>query len=80
MDGTLTLAVYGAVVSTVALLWNIVRDIAQRRCRRCKLQIQDPNELTVDHIKPRSKYPGLALVLSNLQVLCRRCNSSKGVG
>jgi 5-methylcytosine-specific restriction endonuclease McrA len=33
--------------------------------------------LTVDHIKPRSKYPALALVLSNLRVLCRRCNSSR---
>jgi 5-methylcytosine-specific restriction endonuclease McrA len=63
--------------------WRYVRRQVTERdgnvCRRCNLQIQDPNELTIDHIKPRSKYPRLALVLSNLQVLCRRCNSSKGV-
>lgn len=31
----------------------------------------------VDHIKPRSKYPALELVLSNLQVLCEDCNLGK---
>ncbi len=63
--------------------WRYVRKQVIERdghvCGCCKLQIQDFNELTVDHIRPRSKYPELALVLSNLQVLCRRCNSSKGV-
>lgn len=34
--------------------------------------------MTVDHIKPRSKYPTLALSPSNLQVLCRECNKGKG--
>lgn len=34
----------------------------------------------VDHIKPRSKYPGLALSLENLQVLCEDCNIGKGAG
>jgi hypothetical protein len=47
-------------------------------CGRCNQSIQDQGDLTVDHIKARSKYPELALALSNLQVLCRRCNSSKG--
>lgn len=32
----------------------------------------------VDHIKPRSKYPHLALKLSNLQVMCESCNMDKG--
>jgi 5-methylcytosine-specific restriction endonuclease McrA len=32
----------------------------------------------VDHIKPRSKYPHLALRESNLQVLCEACNLGKG--
>lgn len=32
----------------------------------------------VDHIKPRSKYPNLALKLSNLQVMCDLCNVTKG--
>lgn len=34
--------------------------------------------LNVDHIKPRSLYPKLELELSNLQVLCHKCNSGKG--
>ena len=32
----------------------------------------------VDHIKPRSKYPKLALDQSNLQPLCETCNLKKG--
>ena len=35
-------------------------------------------DVTVDHIRPRSSHPEHSLVRSNLQVLCRRCNSSKG--
>ncbi|WP_232796123.1 HNH endonuclease [Citrobacter rodentium] len=31
----------------------------------------------VDHIKPRSLYPHLALDLSNLQIMCNECNVSK---
>lgn len=31
----------------------------------------------VDHIKPRSKFPELALDLSNLQILCADCNIGK---
>ena len=31
----------------------------------------------VDHVKPRSKFPELALDLSNLQVLCNLCNVAK---
>jgi len=33
--------------------------------------------LHVDHIKPRSKYPELALEFDNLQVLCASCNKGK---
>ncbi len=33
--------------------------------------------LHIDHIKPRSKYPQLELVLDNLQVLCAHCNIGK---
>lgn len=31
----------------------------------------------VDHIKPRSRYPDLALDINNLQVLCEACNVGK---
>ncbi len=34
--------------------------------------------LHVDHIKPRSRFPNLSLVKSNLQVLCEDCNLGKG--
>lgn len=34
--------------------------------------------INVDHIKPRKKYPHLALEISNLQILCHDCNHGKG--
>ena len=40
----------------------------------------DDDDVTVDHKKPRSKYPSLALKRDNLRVLCRVCNSRKGAG
>lgn len=46
-----------------------------RRCQACG---RSDLEIHVDHIKPRSKYPRLALKLSNLQILCRDCNLGKG--
>lgn len=42
------------------------------RCVECR----SPNELTVDHIVPISE--GGSDDLSNLQTMCRPCNSSKG--
>lgn len=33
--------------------------------------------MQVDHIKPRSKYPELALDPENVQVLCKACNTGK---
>jgi len=34
--------------------------------------------INVDHIKPRLHFPELSLCEDNLQVLCGRCNKSKG--
>lgn len=40
--------------------------------------VQAPNtHITMDHIKPRSKYPELATDLRNLQPLCHDCNVAK---
>jgi rubredoxin len=47
------------------------------RCQCCGTAGEPSNPLQVDHIKPRSKFPELALVLDNLQVLCRLCNLGK---
>jgi hypothetical protein len=43
-------------------------------CKNCGRR----RDLTVDHILPRSRYPERALDPTNLQVLCRKCNSAKG--
>jgi 5-methylcytosine-specific restriction endonuclease McrA len=45
--------------------------------RKCSLCGTTAGEMHVDHIKPRSKNPELALVFGNLQVLCRDCNMGK---
>lgn len=38
---------------------------------------KETDRICVDHIKPRSKYPELALDEDNLQVLCNSCNMGK---
>jgi hypothetical protein len=48
------------------------------RCECCGAQPGPGNPLHVDHIKPRSRYPRLALDITNLQVLCKKCNLGKG--
>ena len=47
------------------------------RCELCGAGKHDGIRLHVDHIKPRSKFPHLSLVASNLQVLCEDCNMGK---
>jgi 5-methylcytosine-specific restriction endonuclease McrA len=47
-------------------------------CSECNKIIHKKEDVTVDHIRPRSRYPELALNRDNLHVLCRKCNSSKG--
>jgi 5-methylcytosine-specific restriction endonuclease McrA len=51
---------------------------AQGCCIACGNRAAPGRSLHVDHIKPRSKFPELALSLSNLQVLCEDCNFGKG--
>jgi 5-methylcytosine-specific restriction endonuclease McrA len=47
-------------------------------CECCGHPGTPEKPLQVDHIKPRSRYPELEFVLSNLQVLCKQCNLGKG--
>lgn len=62
--------------------WLVIRKEVIREegnvCSECKQRIASQEDVTVDHIKPRSKYPDLALDRKNLRVLCRSCNSRKG--
>lgn len=48
------------------------------RCQLCGRSAADGSVMNVDHIKPRHKYPHLAMDESNLQVLCATCNAGKG--
>lgn len=47
------------------------------RCMSCGLTPDQGVKIHVDHIKPRSLFPDLALEFSNLQVLCEVCNLGK---
>ena len=49
-----------------------------RVCAVCREPILNDSDVTVDHIRARSKFPKLALSRENLRVLCRGCNSRKG--
>ena len=48
------------------------------RCSACNRSAADGITLCVDHVKSVKRHPGLKLVLSNLQILCRDCNVAKG--
>jgi len=50
---------------------------SNRRCLLCGSSPEHGITLHVDHIKPRSLFPELALDKSNLQVLCEDCNLGK---
>lgn len=47
------------------------------KCCLCGASKESGAVLHVDHIKPRSKYPALALEPENLRVLCDYCNIGK---
>lgn len=49
-----------------------------RRCMCCGATPSDGAVIQVDHIKPRSLRPDLALDFDNMQVLCQACNRGKG--
>jgi 5-methylcytosine-specific restriction endonuclease McrA len=47
------------------------------KCAKCGAIPKPGTSLTVDHIKPVSKYPNLAMDEDNLQILCWDCNTKK---
>lgn len=58
--------------------WKTVRTEAFIRdnytCVDCG---QVGHQLEANHIKPRSRFPELALVLDNIETLCKKCHDSK---
>jgi hypothetical protein len=62
-------------------LWRSLRYQALakhgNKCQCCGAGPGQGAVLHVDHIKPRSKFPELALSLENLQILCADCNLGK---
>lgn len=48
------------------------------KCMCCGATPATGAVMNVDHIKPRKFYPGLALSIDNLQILCDQCNHGKG--
>ncbi|WMJ66865.1 HNH endonuclease [Klebsiella variicola] len=48
------------------------------KCCVCGRGASDGMVMHVDHIKPRSLYPHLALDIANLQIMCNECNVIKG--
>lgn len=65
--------------------WKRARYMALRandgRCELCgrnKHQLPRGEYLCADHVKPRAKYPELALDLHNIQIICTAENLGKG--
>lgn len=62
--------------------WRKVRMEALKkygpRCMCCGATPATGAVMNVDHIKPRKKWPSLALDVNNLQILCHDCNHGKG--
>ena len=62
--------------------WRALRlavvDTYGKKCMKCGVLPKRSRQVNVDHIKPRSRFPELALDFSNLQVLCHACNKRKG--
>lgn len=61
--------------------WRALRlqalEYYERRCVCCGATPKSGAVLHVDHIKPRCRYPELALDIDNLQILCEACNLGK---
>lgn len=58
--------------------WHVLRyKVIKAHGRVCMACGSNEGAMHVDHIKPRSRFPELALEFSNLQVLCKACNLGK---
>lgn len=76
----LTLANCASEVFYSSTEWKKFRFYVLSRKRKICTLCGSDEHLQVDHIKPRSLFPELAFVESNMQLLCRTCNFGKGLG
>ena len=57
--------------------WKELRLVALNIYGSVCLKCGSIKQINVDHVKPKSKYPELALDIDNLQILCWLCNREK---
>lgn len=57
--------------------WQVLRRKVFQAYGRVCMKCGDVDNLHVDHVKPKSKYPRLAYKFSNMQILCKTCNYDK---
>ena len=50
----------------------------ERSCQGTTATHEEPGEETIDHFRPRNRFPALWLDWLNLVYACRRCNQAKG--
>ena len=46
------------------------------KCAICQKIFSKADRKVIDHIKPRAKFPELALDINNLRALCETCHNS----
>ena len=51
--------------------------LSQGRCSNCRREVKGLHQARVDHKIPRKQRPDLALVQSNLRVLCTYCDAAR---
>lgn len=58
--------------------WKYLRSkVLELQGERCLCCGKKEDEMHIDHIKPKSRYPHLQYMIDNLQVLCPDCNRAK---
>jgi len=55
-----------------------LRISASGKCMYCESKIEHNSFAHMEHIKPKSKFPGLEFVWENLGYCCQNCNTNKG--
>lgn len=59
-------------------VWKNLKEQVFKEYGKVCLCCGSTEHISVDHIKPYSKFPELCIDFNNLQPLCRSCNSIKG--